>query len=84
MAAGAAVPKYDTVTVEPLAPDDGVAAIMFPEVVTVTIVEIELVPSLMVIEYWPADVGAVAMSELKIATPLASVEIFRVVVEYVL
>jgi len=83
MAAGAAVPKYDTVTVEPLAPDDGVAAIMFPEVVTVTIVEIELVPSLMVIEYWPADVGAVAMSELKIATPLASVEIFRVVVEYV-
>jgi hypothetical protein len=82
MAAGAAVPKYVTVTGEPLAPDDGVAAIMFPEVVIVTIVETELVPSLMVIEYWPADVGALAMSEANDATPLASVEILRVVVEY--
>lgn len=51
IAAGAVVPKYVTVTVEPLAPDEGEVAMMFPEVVIVTIVEIELVPSLMVIEY---------------------------------
>jgi len=51
MAAGAAVPKYVTVTVEPLAPDDGEAAMMFPVVVIVTIVEIWLVWSVTVIEY---------------------------------
>lgn len=82
MAAGVEVPKYDTVTVEPLAPDDGETAMMFPVVVIVTIVETELVPSLIVIEYWPACVGVVAMSVVKTAAPFASVESLPVVAEY--
>jgi hypothetical protein len=54
---------------------------MFPEVVIVTIVDTELVPSLMVIEYWPAAAGDVASIDATFTTPLASVEIFEVVVE---
>lgn len=54
-----------------------------PEVVIVTSIDTGLVPSLMVIEYWPADAGVVAWSETTTTCPLASVEILPVMAEYV-
>ena len=51
------------------------------ETMTVTIVDTEVVPSLRVIEYWPACAGEVASIETTSTTPLASVEILPVVAE---
>jgi hypothetical protein len=70
------------VPVEPLAPVAGVAPVPETEmmlvcavaVITVMIVEIVLVPSLIVIEYWPAAAGATPASEITSTAPLASVE----------
>lgn len=68
-----------------MAPDEVPAAfeaeIMFPVVVIVMIVDTEVVPSLMVIEYCPAAAGVVAPSETKVTTPAASVEILPVIAE---
>lgn len=74
------VPKYVTVTVDPLAPDNADAPIMLPVVVIVMIVDMEFVPSLTVIEYEPAA-GVLAWSVAMTNAPLASVEILPVVVE---
>lgn len=46
---------------------------MFPVVVIVILVDTELVPSLMVIEYCPAAAGEVARIDTTFTTPLASV-----------
>lgn len=81
IAAGATVPKYVTVTVDPLAPDNADAPIMLPVVVIVMIVDMEFVPSLTVIEYEPAAAGVLAWSVAMTNAPLASVEILPVVVE---
>jgi hypothetical protein len=75
------VPKYVTVTVDPLAPDNADAPIMLPVVVIVMIVDMEFVPSLTVIEYEPAAFGVLAWSVAMTNAPLASVEILPVVVE---
>jgi len=75
------VPKYVTVTVDPLAPDNADAPIMLPVVVIVMIVDMEFVPSLTVIEYEPAAAGVLAWSVAMTNAPLASVEILPVVVE---
>lgn len=74
-------PKYATVTNDPLAPEVESTSRMLPVVVIVMIVETEFVPSLMVIEYWPACTGEFAWSVTKLIAPLASVEILPVVVE---
>jgi hypothetical protein len=71
-----------TVAVEVLAPDDGLTDMMLLVVtMTVTIVDTEVVPSLTVIEYWPACAGEVAKSDITSMTPLALVEILPVVTD---